>query len=52
MQTKECPNCKETMFYDGYYHCFECSCGKCYNFALQELRPKEEWQGYMDEDDY
>lgn len=51
--TKNCPNCNEQMYYDGYYHCFECGeCGKTYNYALQELRPKEEWQGYMDEEDY
>jgi hypothetical protein len=50
---KECPSCKEQMFYDNHYHCFECSCGKTYNYGLQELAPKRQWKDeYDSEDDY
>lgn len=50
---KSCPNCKKEMFYNYHYECFECEkCKKVYNYALQELRPIEDWANEFDEDDY
>ena len=41
-------DCKRTLHYDGYYHCYECDCGKCYNAAGQTLAPRSEWQHEYD----
>lgn len=51
---KKCPNCKEEMWYDRIYNCFECpnlKCGKTFNYMLQELAPKSQWQEEYDSED-
>jgi uncharacterized OB-fold protein len=48
---KKCPNCGEEMFYDRIYNCFESSCGKTYNYSLQELAPKSQWKDEYDSED-
>lgn len=42
-------DCKRTLHYDGYYHCYECDCGNCYNAAGQALAPIADWQSEYDE---
>lgn len=47
---KICRSCKRYMQYNQHYHCFQCDCGKCYNGALEEIRPLKEWKDEYDEE--
>lgn len=52
-KSKPCPNCQNEMWYLEAYHCYECdNCNKTYNYGLQELAPRIQWQREYDEDDY
>lgn len=53
MKNKKCLTCKTEMTYNHHYECYECSnCGATYNAAMQELRPRSEWQEEYDSEDY
>lgn len=43
--------CGQTLPYNHYYHCYNCSCGKCYNAAGSELAPLDEWREEYDQEE-
>lgn len=51
MKTMKC-KCGKEIQYNGYYHCFECDCGKTYNGVGSELAPRSQWQDEYNEEDY
>lgn len=44
--------CGKEMSYNYHYECYECSCGKVFNAAGQELAPIGQWKQEWEEDDY
>jgi hypothetical protein len=50
MKEMQCKQCKNDMYYDSYYHCYECNCGKTYNAFGNELAPKSQWKDEYEEE--